>query len=132
MGKKRILFVDDESEILQILMDIFTDSGVKVETAMSGGEALQKCLDQPIDVILCDLKLPDISGLDVLKSVRTRWPAAKRFLTTGYFDPLQSDSLQQGRLVDKFFPKPWDVLELKHYVEKSLENRGGENGGSKK
>ena len=127
MNKKRILFVDDESEILQILTDLFTNSGVEVVIAVSGSEALEKCQDQPIDAIFCDLKLPDMSGLDVLKFIRTRWPAAKRFLATGYFDPLQSDSLQQSKLIDKFFPKPWDVLELKHYVEKSLENKGDEN-----
>ncbi|HDI51992.1 MAG TPA: response regulator [Bacteroidetes bacterium] len=130
MDKRRILFVDDETEILEILADLFADSTVEVETAKTGRQALQKCQEHKIDAILCDLKLPDMSGLEVLKIVRTRWPKVKRFLTTGYFDPLQSDCLQQNRLIDKFFPKPWDVLELRQYVEKSLEEIGDKDNGS--
>jgi len=120
MTKKRLIFVDDEPEILEILQDIFERSSFEIMTAGTGGKALKLVQESLIDLILCDLKLPDISGIEVLKKAKERQPGVKAVLTTGYYDPLNSQKEEHKQIIDKFIPKPWDILSLKQEIQSLL------------
>jgi len=79
----RILVADDEPALLSSIEDILTDSGYQVLTARDGLEALQVLETQPIDVILSDISMPRMDGLELLRIARERWPAIPRILLTG-------------------------------------------------
>ncbi len=120
MAKKRLMFVDDEPEILEILQDIFERSSFEIMTAGTGGKAIRLVQDSLVDLILCDLKLPDISGIEVLKKAKEKQPGVKAVLTTGYYDPLNSQKDEHAQVIDKFIPKPWDILNLKQEIQNLL------------
>ncbi|MBN1896056.1 response regulator [bacterium] len=117
---KSLLFVDDEEEILEILVDLFTDEGYQLHTATSAIQA-KKIIDRhPVDFILSDLRLPDGSGSELLNHIQEKHPKTVRVLTSGYMD------LQFGRVaVDRkngtfYVSKPWDLMTLKQLVSDQL------------
>ena len=120
MRKKRLMFVDDEPEILEILQDIFERSSFDILTAGTGGKAIELVRESWVDLILCDLKLPDISGIEVLQQAKEKQPGVKAILTTGFYDPLNSEKNKQEKIFDKFIPKPWDILNLKKEIQNLL------------
>ena len=83
---KSLLFVDDEEEILEILVDLFSDEGYDLLTATKATEAMEIINDQSVDFVLSDLKLPDSSGTELLNQVREIHPDTIRVLTSGYLD----------------------------------------------
>jgi len=69
---KKILIIEDARNIRMALEDDFTFEGYKVETASTGPEGLEKALDLDLDVILLDLMLPELDGLEICKELRRR------------------------------------------------------------
>ena len=119
---KSILFVDDESEILEILVDLFSDDGYQLHTATHATEALQIIENNSVDFVLSDLKLPDASGSDLLNTIREKDPSKVRVLTSGYLDlkfGSVSENEQDGTL---YLSKPWDMVTLKQLVTDKLDN----------
>ena len=83
---KRILVVDDEATIRMSLVEAFTAEGYEVEDAESGEEALARCHAVDFDLLITYLKMPGISGLEVLKKARKQeydFPAAVRQMRRG-------------------------------------------------
>jgi len=70
MPKKRILLVDDDRDFVEMLTDLMETSGYEVLTALSGEEGIEKCKESSPDLILLDIMLPQIDGLDVLYMLR--------------------------------------------------------------
>jgi len=117
---KSLLFVDDDEEILEILVDLFTDEGYQLHTATSAVQAKNIIDKHPVDFILSDLRLPDGSGSELLNHIQEKHPKTVRVLTSGYMD------LQFGRVaVDSkngtfYVSKPWDLMTLKQLVSDQL------------
>ena len=79
---RRMLVVDDEPDICSILGAYFTGRGFTVVSAFSGEEALDCLAQNPPDVILLDILLPGISGIEVLKQAKRRYPAVSIMMVT--------------------------------------------------
>ena len=77
MVSKRILVVDDDNAILRLLLALFSRENYEVDTAVGGKDALAKIARTPYDVIVLDLMMPEVSGLDVLRSLEARIPRVK-------------------------------------------------------
>lgn len=113
---KNLLFIDDEEEILEILVDLFSDDDYNLYTATRAEDARQIFNDKPIDFVLSDMKLPDASGTELLDEIKTANPKVVRVLTSGYLD------LKFGRVaVSKndgtfYVSKPWDLSILRSLV----------------
>jgi len=108
--------VDDEEEILEILVDLFSEEGYNLHTATKAEDALRIMDHHPVDFVLSDLKLPDASGLEFLDKVRVKSPRTVRVLTSGYLDVKfgsVTENKQDGTL---YLSKPWDILTLKELV----------------
>ncbi len=82
----RILCVDDEPNILSSLRRLFRSQGYQVSTAESGKEGLQLLESQPFDIVISDMRMPEMDGARFLEHVRGRWPDTLRLLLTGYAD----------------------------------------------
>ena len=110
----RILFVDDEARIVRALKALFRDHDVFTTTDPREAAGLAKQHD--IDVIVCDQRMPQMLGIDVLRQVKDSTPRAMRILLTGYSD-LKSiiGSVNDGE-VFRFVNKPWVNTELRDIV----------------
>lgn len=105
---RTLLLVDDEPSQLKTLLRLFRDEGYDLLTAASGEEALQLLKTQVAQVILCDHRMPGISGVEFLTRVKTLYPDSVRMILSGYVDiEVIADAVNRGN-VYKFLHKPWE------------------------
>lgn len=110
-----ILFVDDEKRILKSMKALFRN-GFQVHLADNGHEALDIVQNNEIDVIVSDQRMPQMTGIEVLRSVKEQSPATMRILLTGYSDlDAILQSINEGE-VYRFINKPWANEELRSTV----------------
>ena len=115
----KLLVVDDESGILEEIKAFFEEEGFQVFAADSGEEGIQILKREKPDVLLVDMKLPDMSGLLVLKVAKETSPLTKVIVNTGYVDQALIDQAEElGR--DVYLQKPFDLVRLKKEVEQLL------------
>jgi response regulator RpfG family c-di-GMP phosphodiesterase len=80
----RLLFVDDEPSILSALKRTFRGKGYDIRTATSAAHGLALLDREPADLVLSDMRMPEMDGAEFLERVFSRWPDTKRVLLTGY------------------------------------------------
>jgi|GEM_PF-363387 len=109
--KRPILVVDDEPEILQSLKSLLRHD-FQVHTAGSGADAMNILLEHPIHVVMTDQRMPQMTGVEFLRHVKSDHPEAIRLIFTGYAD-VQAviDAVNQGN-VFRYVSKPWNPDEL--------------------
>jgi DNA-binding NtrC family response regulator len=84
MKTKRVLVIDDEQIVLDSICRILKDEDCKVEVSLSGRQGLDKALNQHYDVVLTDIRMPDIGGMRVLRDIKRAKPALPVVMITGY------------------------------------------------
>lgn len=115
-----LLLVDDNFPILRSLGRIFDKNNFSTDLASTGEEAIQKLAIKSYDVVLCDLILPGISGLDVLIEAKRLYPLASTILLTGdASEETLSKSLDIG--ISDLLIKPLDEQELLGRLDKCLK-----------
>jgi DNA-binding NtrC family response regulator len=129
-GKRRILVVDDEVTVCKSIRRAVLREDCEVAMALSGEEALRLEAEAPFDVMIIDLMMPGLSGLDLLKMLKARNPKARIIMITGY--PTMRNTLQAMQLgAMDFLPKPFLPATLRRLVDAALESGGeDETGGS--
>ncbi|PHR85005.1 MAG: transcriptional regulator [Colwellia sp.] len=121
MNKSRILFVDDERLILSSLKRITSKLDVDIVTAESGALALEILAKQPVDVIVSDMKMPEMDGIQLFEQVAKLYPETVRIVLTGCDDmSMVLSAINQGR-VWGYLQKPWDNNELIITLKQALE-----------
>ncbi|MEO7659326.1 MAG: sigma-54 dependent transcriptional regulator [Pyrinomonadaceae bacterium] len=117
-----ILIVDDEQSYRQLLSLVFEEQGNDIRTAMNGRQALELLAEQPADVIISDVKMPDMDGIEMLRTVRETLPDLGVVLMTAFASvETAREAFKLG--ADDFIQKPFDVEELKLIVKKTLEKQ---------
>ncbi|MDO4357123.1 MAG: response regulator transcription factor [Clostridia bacterium] len=106
---RRIMIVDDERDIVELLKDYFTWNGYEVVTAFDGGEALRR-LDGQIDLILLDVNMPGMDGMEVCRRIRDLVRCPILFLTARIEDRDKIQGFQAGG--DDYIVKPFSIDEL--------------------
>lgn len=119
----RVLLVDDEPNILKALGRSLRQESIEILTAPSAEEALQIMHEQPVDLLISDMRMPGMSGADLLARAAAEWPQTRRVLLTGYAD-LESTikAVNEGH-ISSYLHKPWDDLELRQVVSELLKAR---------
>lgn len=122
-GPANLLFVDDEPNILKSLKRLFRSAEYNVLLAANGEEALRMLEDTPIDLVISDMRMPQMDGAEFLSRVAEHWPNTVRILLTGYAD-LESTiiAVNQGKIYC-YCSKPWEDNELKILVNNALEKK---------
>ncbi|MEA3363955.1 MAG: sigma-54 dependent transcriptional regulator [Thermodesulfobacteriota bacterium] len=118
--RSQILLVDDEPESCKALSHLLGQTGYKVESCHSGEQALSIIKKQPFDLIISDLFLPGISGIDILKQVKEISPDTCVILITGNASTETAvEAMREGAL--DYITKPFNIERLKIQVTKALE-----------
>lgn len=124
MSQPRILFIDDEEIVLRSCRRIFAGSGYEIDTAMSGEEGLSKALNQDFDLVVTDLKMPGIGGMEVLNRLRKSRPDTTVIIFTGYASvDTAREALKNGAF--DYIPKPFTPEEIREVIKNALEARAG-------
>jgi DNA-binding NtrC family response regulator len=109
--KKSILFVDDQDEILLLLKRMFQDEEYNLFFANGGPQAIELLKHNNIDILVTDLRMPGMSGLEVLKLVKTQYPDIVRIVLSGFSQiPSIIEAINSGDIF-KYITKPWKVDE---------------------
>ena len=122
MPNPRILVVDDEMIVCESCKRILEEEGYEVETALSGKEAFEKMKGNPFDVVITDLKMPGIDGMEVLRTFRKEYPEAIIIMITG-FSTVETavEAMKLGAF--DYIPKPFTPDEVSIVVKKAIEKK---------
>jgi len=116
-----LLLVDDEPGILNALRRLLRPEGYRILTADSGMAGLALLEQEPVDLVISDMRMPQMDGAAFLSQVRQRWPDAVRILLTGYADVSSTiAAINQGEIY-RYIAKPWDDNEIVLTVRQALE-----------
>jgi len=117
-----LLIVDDEASLRDFLSIVFEEDGWKVETAPSLAEGRASIQKNEPDLVLCDLMLPDGSGLDLLREVKTQTPSVAVIMITAHTSTKSAvEALKAGAF--DYIAKPFDIDELKIIVHNAVERK---------
>jgi DNA-binding NtrC family response regulator len=122
MPRGSILVVDDEIEIREGLEALLTSESFQVTLAETGEAGLQKLEDQPFDLMLLDVSLPDRNGLELLREIRRRDPQLSIILITAFGSIDMARAAFKGGAQD-FITKPWSNDELIAQISVAIEGR---------
>ncbi|HEY9073546.1 MAG TPA: response regulator, partial [Desulfobaccales bacterium] len=115
-----ILVVDDEPLISNLVKEILSLEGYQVKTAANGKEALKALQTQPFDVVLTDMLMPDMSGMELVQYLRLHYPETLAIVFTGYANYHDAvEAVKQGAF--DYLPKPLQPETLRHAIGKALE-----------
>ncbi len=117
-----LLIIDDEKGLLEVLNVVFRKEGYEVKTATSGAEGLDILNSKSVDLVITDIRMPHISGMEVLRYVKENQPEIPVIVITAYGSIAQAvEALKAGAL--DYIVKPFDVEELKILVDRGLERK---------
>ena len=117
-----LLIVDDEQSYRQLLTLVFEGDGHRIRTAMNGREALEMLHVEPAEVIITDVRMPDMDGIELLRNLREVSPDIGVVLMTAFATvDTAREAFKLG--ADDFIQKPFDVEELKIIVKKAFERQ---------
>lgn len=123
-NKASVLIIDDDIGMTETLYDIMTDLGYRVEVAKDGFKAMEKVRAQTFDVILMDIKMPGINGVETIKQIKGIRPEATVMMMTAYsVEDLVAEALNEGAYGIMY--KPVDVNQLVEFIERV--KKGGLN-----
>jgi response regulator RpfG family c-di-GMP phosphodiesterase len=118
-----ILCVDDEANILSALRRLLRPHGFQVIVVESGQAGLTVLETTPVDLVISDMRMPEMDGSKFLEHVRQRWPDTMRLLLTGYADVASIiEAINRGEIY-RYITKPWDDHDLVLIVQQALERK---------
>ena len=124
-----ILFVDDEKELLFTVDEYLSQRGYNITVVNSGLKALELTKKKRIDVVITDLKMPEINGIELLKAVKEYQPETEVIILTGYGSiETAVEALKLGGY--DYLQKPIKLARLKTLIDRVLEKKESERGKS--
>lgn len=120
---RTILLVDDEENILSALRRVLRREGYQILSAASGREGLELLATHPIDVIVSDQRMPNMTGVEFLRRAKESHPDTVRIVLSGYTE-LQSitDAINEGAIY-KFLTKPWDDELIRANIAEAFRHK---------
>jgi response regulator RpfG family c-di-GMP phosphodiesterase len=119
----RLLFVDDEPNVLKALKRLFRHNEYTIYLAESGQDGLAVLQQQPIDLIISDMRMPHMDGAEFLAQAALGWPETMRILLTGYADIESTIAAVNNGKIYCYCSKPWEDNDLKILVANALEQK---------
>jgi len=116
LSKYSILVVDDQTGVRRLLQETFREEGYNVDTAKEGAEALVKIKESPPSLVLLDMKMPGMNGLETLQQIIKNNPSQAVIMMTAYEE---LEVVQEARKlgVKEYITKPFDLNDLKELIK---------------
>ena len=119
---QKVLIMEDETSVAEGLQMILEDEGYEVDIASTGRSAMDTLRKKGVDLLVADLRLPDMDGMEVVREVKAKRPSTKVIVMTGY--PSVSSAVDAMKLgVSDYLPKPFWGDDFKTAVETALKER---------
>jgi len=125
-----ILVVDDELLVRDLLYDFFNEQGWEISVAESGAKALNVLNSKKIDLVLTDLKMPEMDGMDLTLRVREEFPDIPVMVMTGYPSVDSAIAALRARVSD-YITKPFNINELLKSMAAQIEEHRRIHGGQR-
>jgi len=123
--RAKILIVDDDEAIIETMKAILEDEGYIVDTALTGGEAIKKTQNEAFNIVLLDIRLPDIEGVEVLKLLKDTVPRTRKIMITGY--PSMQNAIDAlNKNADAYLIKPINIESFLETVRIQLRKQNNE------
>ena len=119
MNGHRIMVIDDENIVGKMIKAVLAKDGYIVETFLNAEPALARLQEEKFDLIITDLKMKNIDGMDVLRTVKSQSPEIKVIMITAFASLDAAIEAMRGK-VDDFFPKPVKIKDLKKCISRLL------------
>ncbi len=113
---KNVLVVDDEKDVRDFMEKALSKSGYEVSLASDGEEALEMFRASSYHLVISDMNMPGMNGMELCKRIRHEKPTTIVFAMTGYISVFDMIKCREAGFED-YFPKPFDVVELLDSVE---------------
>ncbi|GAA3410118.1 response regulator [Paenibacillus hodogayensis] len=121
MDKKKVLIVDDQNGIRVLLVEVFSNEGYNTFQASNGKLALEIVRKESPDLVLLDMKIPGMDGLDILKHIKQIDTSIKVIMMTAYGElDMIKEATDLGALTH--FTKPFDIDDLRQAVNNQLRS----------
>jgi DNA-binding NtrC family response regulator len=122
MSTFRVLLVDDEEELVATLVERLGYRGIEAEFSLDGYDAMVKMRERAFDVVILDLKLPGMDGLELLKRLKSEYPSVPVLLITGHGSiENETEPLPEG--VYDYLMKPVSLDELVDKMRKAVQEK---------
>lgn len=122
MSKKASILVIDDKESMLTMLSKLLSADYEVRTSASGAEGLDAFRRNPTDLVLSDIRMGDMGGMEVLKTIKSEWPDTEVILMTAYATVSQAvDAVKMGAY--HYLTKPFEPDELNIVLEKALERK---------
>jgi len=115
------MVIDDENIVGKMIKAVLEQDGYIVETFLSASPALARLKEEKFDIVITDLKMKGVDGMEVLRTVKTDSPGTKVIMITAFASLDAAIEAMRGK-VDDFFPKPLKIKDLKACIERLLQN----------
>ncbi len=122
MGGNKIMVIDDEKIVGDMSKLSLEQEGYTVETFLSAEPALKRLQEEEFDVVVTDLKMRGIDGMEVLRTVKKLYPKTKVIMITAFANLDAAIEALRGDVHD-FFPKPVRIKELKASIQRALSQQ---------
>ncbi|MFA5870131.1 MAG: response regulator [Candidatus Bathyarchaeia archaeon] len=122
---ENILVVDDDDLVRDSLKTLIRNAGYRVDTAKNGEEAVKKSDAKYYNLVLIDIRLPDMSGMELLAKIKEHVPRSRKVILTGYSD-LESAVEAVNKKADGYLVKPFDPEGLLKVIENHLREQRSE------
>jgi response regulator RpfG family c-di-GMP phosphodiesterase len=119
----KLLFVDDEPNVLKSLHRLFRGPEYEIHLAESGMAGIEVLKTHDIDLIISDMRMPQMDGAEFLTLAAESWPDTLRILLTGYADISSTIAAVNHGRIYQYCTKPWEETELKSLVNNALEQK---------
>lgn len=117
--KRRILVVDDEDALRTVLSAELNSEGYEVGTAADGMEAVSELQKMKYDLVLLDIKMPNMNGFEVLKVIKEKHSGTKVIMLTGFAD--LKNAIESKKLgAEDFVSKPYDLVDLLTTIDRVM------------
>lgn len=127
----RLLVIDDEPIVGKRLQQAFGKLGIDVATFTAPQPALAALAKETFDIVVTDLKMEGMDGIEVLRQARRLNPRTRVIIITGYASPETAEAALREGVFD-FLAKPFRLEELKSAVQRALEELAGEDGAARR
>lgn len=122
MRDYKLLVVDDEMDFLETLVNRLRKRGIEAQGALSGKEALELLEKNEFDLVILDVKMPGMDGIEILKRIKVKWPEIEVIMLTGHASlELGIQGMEHGAY--DYIMKPTKLEELIAKMDKAYERR---------